>query len=249
MADDKKAPDEYEYPPEEYYKGGEYIPPDDSDEGLESAQPTRSSFLSKRILLILGILFAVGIVYLILLYINTKKESDLSQPTEATASVPSATDSQTITPPAQAVAPPQVGPSAAEQAALDRAAQQNQLNQQSMANLQNQIQQLQSQVNDITNSITTINNQMQVIANEIKAIATDRSLRGKGLNLVTSGTFYHLKALVPGRAWLQARDGSTTTVTIGDRLPGYGIIQMINTDQGIVTTSSGAVIQYSPKDS
>jgi hypothetical protein len=87
-----------------------------------------------------------------------------------------------------------------------------------------------------------------VIVNEIRAISIDRATRGQNLNLPT-GKVYHLKALIPGRAWLQTREGATATVTLGDRLPGYGIIQTINTDSGIVTTSSGNVIVYGPKDS
>jgi intracellular multiplication protein IcmG len=109
--------------------------------------------------------------------------------------------------------------------------------------------QLQSQLSTLTNSISTINNQIQVIANEVRGIAAERGLGGRNISLTTTGTAYHLKALVPGRAWVQSAHGALTSVTIGDRLPGYGIIQMINIAQGIVTTSSGAIIQYGQRDS
>lgn len=248
MADDDKKPDdEYQYPPEEYYKGGEYIPPDDSEEPLEAGIATRSSFLSRRLLIIFGILFAIGIVYLVLLYANYKRSAELSQPTEAgVANIPATNMpevQQPVTPPTQVAVPNQI-----DNSTLQQLVQQNQINQQNMANLQNQIQQLQNQLGSVTNSISTLNNQIQVIANELKAIATDRSLRDRNMGLTTGGTAYYLKALVPGRAWLQSKAGSTTTVTIGDRLPGYGIIQMISPEQGIVTTSSGAIIQHGPRD-
>ena len=125
---------------------------------------------------------------------------------------------------------------------------QNQVNQQSIANMQNQMQQLQSQLNDITQSLSTLNSQIQVIVGQIRATSINREISGRSLRLPT-GPMYHLKALIPGRAWIQTKGGAMTTVTIGDRLPGYGNIQMISTDQGIVTTSSGAIISYGPKDS
>lgn len=247
MADDKKNPEEYEYPSEEYYKGGEYIPPDDSADNLEPTA-TRGSFLPKRVLLLLGLLVATGLVYLFVSFTNSRRAAQLAAPVPAVDTA-SATIPSTPTTPVQ-VAPPVVPQAPApSDAALQQMAQQNQLNQQSVASMQNQIQQLQSQVNDMTNSISTLNSQLQVIVNELRAISIDRSLRGRNAILTTTGTAYHLKALVPGRAWLQSKEGHSTTVTIGDRLPGYGIIQMINVPQGIVTTSSGAIIQYGPKDS
>jgi intracellular multiplication protein IcmG len=198
-------------------------------------------------LIIVGILIAVGIVYLYMLYSTSRRNKALNQPTEvATATVPSAANAPAQQLPAT---PSQPGVSNLSDEALQRSAAQNQANQQSIADLQNQMQQLQNQLNTVTNSISTLGNQLQVIANEIKAIAIDRSLKGQNTGLAVSGIAYRLKALIPGRAWLQSRNGTTTSVTLGDRLPGYGIIQMINTEQGIVTTSSGAIIQYGPKDS
>lgn len=247
MADDKKSQDEYQYPPEEYYKGGEYLP-DDNLEPLEPEEgPRARSPLPKRLLWLLGFILAIAIVYLILTFRNTTQQSaDLTQATPAAAQVPS-----TISTVQQAATPlPQTIPvdNPTTDAAMQRLTMQNQSNQQSIANMQSQIQQLQSQLNDLTNSISTLGNQIQVLSNEIKAIGIDRAVSGRSVSL-SSGTVYHLRALVPGRAWLESPNGKATTVTIGDRLPGYGIIQMININQGIVTTSSGAIIEYGPRDS
>lgn len=265
MADDKKNPDEYEYPSDEYFKGGEYTPPSDT-EPLETGDEPRASHLSRKVLSILGVLLAVGIVYLILLYINHKRNVDLSQPGPTaevgSATIPGAMNaaqiSSTTMPQTQQSQPQTIQTMPAtqvtvnrgvDQATLQNLNNQNQVNQQSMAQLQSQMQQLQSQVNTVTNSISQLNSQLLIIANEIRAIAVDRGLGGRNISMVKTGKTYEIKALIPGRAWLQARDGSTTTVTIGDRLPGYGIIQMINTHQGVVTTSSGAIIQYGQRDS
>lgn len=240
MVDERKSPDEYEYPSEEYYKGSEYIPDEEPLEPLETGIPKRP-FISRRILLLSGLALAVVFVYLLLSFTGSRR-AELAQPTPV---------AQTPIPVQQAAPVQQVvaAPDPTQTQAFQNVAQQTQINQQNIANLQNQMQQLQSQLGDITNSISNLNNQLQTIANEIRAISIDRSLKNRNLSLAVTGIAYSLKALVPGRAWLQARDGSTTTVTLGDRLPGYGIIQSINTDQGIVTTSSGALIGYGSKDS
>ena len=59
---------------------------------------------------------------------------------------------------------------------------------------------------------------------------------------------YHLEAAIPGRAWLKAQNGSTLTVVVGDRLPGYGYIKQILPQQGVLTTSSGRVVRYSASE-
>lgn len=250
MADDKKGPDEYQYPPEEYYKGGEYLP-DDNLEPLEPGESPKAarSGGAKRILWLIGFVLAIVIVYLILSYLNTQRAADLSQPTptEATASIPPTTQNnlQQVTPPSQ----PVTVENPTTDAEIQRLTMQNQANQQTIAGMQNQITQLQSQISDLTNSLSTLGNQIQVIANEIRAIGIDRSISGRSM-AVTNGIVYHVKALVPGRAWIEAPNGKNArTVTIGDRLPGYGIVQTINPTQGIVTTSSGAVIEYGSNDS
>jgi intracellular multiplication protein IcmG len=244
MADDRRSQDEYEYPSDEYYKGGEHIIPPHEEEPTGGAENRY-----RRIISIIGVIIAIIIVYLVLMYLNSKRK-ELAQPTAAvesgTAAIPVAALPVTTTPPIQAEAP--MGPPPSEQAAIQRSVELSQASQQSIADLQNQIQQLQTQIGQVTSSVSTLTNQMQVIANEIRAVSVGRTLKGRGISLNVSGKAYTLRALIPGRAWLQAKDGSATTVAIGDRLPGYGIIQMINTDQGIVTTSSGAIIQYGPRD-
>lgn len=247
MADDKKIPDDYEYPPEEYYKGED----DYSTSEAESLDidRTKKSFLSRRILFAVGFFLALGIVYLILSYRIAQRSAELSQPTPQpviSSVVPPTQPVNVQQPPSTSVNTFAAVPSSNTD--MQRLMMQNQSNQQTIATLQNQIIQVQSQVNDLSSTISTLGNQIQSIVNEIRAISLDRATEGRNLSL-PMGVVYHLKALVPGRAWIQGKDGVTKTVTLGDRLPGYGIIQAIDTDQGLVTTSSGVAITYGPKDS
>lgn len=65
----------------------------------------------------------------------------------------------------------------------------------------------------------------------------------------SGGAQYYVKAMIQGRAWLVTGDGtSTVTVSSGDYLPGYGLVEDISPSQGIVTTSSGGIIQFNPAD-
>lgn len=235
--DDKKSPDDYEYPSDEYYKSEEPHP--DSMEPLEPPGPGGRFPFSRRVMILIGFIVAIGVVYGIL----TIATRQTVKPVVAPVATP------TIPPPVATPQPIIAQPSLPPSNTLAELMQQNQNNQQAIAALQNQMQLLQTQLLQITNSLTTLTNQIQVVAEEVKAVSLDRSLMGRGLSFRPAGKIYHLKALVPGRAWLQTAGGETTTVTIGDRLPGYGIVQMINTQQGIVTTSSGAIIGYGAKDS
>ncbi len=59
-----------------------------------------------------------------------------------------------------------------------------------------------------------------------------------------SRVVYHVQAIIPGRAWLKSADGMTITVVKGNRVPGYGRVTQIDSDNGIVRTSDGTVFGY-----
>ena len=50
-------------------------------------------------------------------------------------------------------------------------------------------------------------------------------------------------AIIPGRAWLKSKDGSTITVTEGDSLERYGKVLVIDASNGVVITSSGVTLR------
>ena len=53
---------------------------------------------------------------------------------------------------------------------------------------------------------------------------------------------------MPGRAWLEARDGRLLTVRPGTKLNSYGTVTEINSRQGVVKTNLGVVIKYGIND-
>lgn len=60
---------------------------------------------------------------------------------------------------------------------------------------------------------------------------------------------YYIQAVIPGRAWLIATNGSTLTVREGTIIAGYGMVKLIDPNQGRIITSSGQVIRFSQEDS
>ncbi len=60
---------------------------------------------------------------------------------------------------------------------------------------------------------------------------------------------YFVKAVIPGRAWLIAENGSTLTVRKGSMIPGYGVVTMVDVSQGRVLTNSGRIISFAQNDS
>lgn len=59
---------------------------------------------------------------------------------------------------------------------------------------------------------------------------------------------YYVRSMIQGRAWLLWGDNNTLTVSTGDVLPGYGKIEVIDTDNGVIKTSSGREIGYRSQD-
>lgn len=121
---------------------------------------------------------------------------------------------------------------------------------------QTDISQLKAQIADLQNTVTTTSNENKAL----KASMTNLSGQVESLKNLLDKTLsrlderhvkritYHIRAVVPDRAWLTSNKGKTTTVTIGDKLKQYGFIKQIDADNGIIYTSSGRTIVYGPND-
>lgn len=61
---------------------------------------------------------------------------------------------------------------------------------------------------------------------------------------------YHVRAMVPGRAWIESADGRySKTIKVGDELKGHGTVDYILFKDGMVLMSDGSYIQYGENDS
>lgn len=157
---------------------------------------------------------------------------------------------------AEVVVPPvTTEPTAMVPSALDRLQQANEKN-------QTTINQLQAQVQDLRNSLaqnatvqSQLNQSMTALTAEVKQLATlvQDSQKPvvkvkKAAVLPSPPLVFHLRAIVPGRAWIVSNDGLSESVTTGDSVPQYGTVQVVDANRGMVLTSSGKVISYGEND-
>lgn len=131
------------------------------------------------------------------------------------------------------------------------------------ADNQTQIDRLSSSISDMQTSLTNLTDKMNTLTMSLQALTTKIQMQDEQIAALTPKPkpipvkharyvprpLYFVKAIIPNRAWLAVAGGNSITVSVGDTLPGYGAIVEINPQLGTITTSSGAIIGYSPDDS
>lgn len=147
--------------------------------------------------------------------------------------------------------------SAAEQANINIANRFKHL-ERAQGDLQTNFQALDSEVSDIKSTLSDLDSRLVQISEQIQSLdAQQEAFLQKQKESASKLTerkktepkpIYYVRAMIPGRVWLTMQDGSTLTLGIGDKLSGYGTITAIDSNQGIVTLSSGAVIGFNPDD-
>lgn len=123
--------------------------------------------------------------------------------------------------------------------------------------LESSLSQVSASLSDMQTKLDGLNKSLQTFSNELTqqqaAITALQQLTQPKPQVVVAKKIpvikrkpYYVQAMVPGRAWLRTANGVTSTVKVGDNLPGYGLILTIDPNQGTVTTSSGITISYGP---
>lgn len=248
MSDKQNMHDEeYQFPHDESYDD---LQPIKLEEEAAAALPleeeeSRSTGLRavweehKRIILIVSAVILVAVVFTIFRTIQHKQEN-----------VPTAIPEQTVvTPAAQPIVDPQLND------------QVNGLKQDSINNtvairqLQRQVQQLDASLNQsrasqqqLNQSLMTLVNQVQQLTAEVKAAHAPKPAKAEPVKVKPAEPpiTFQLRAVVPGRAWVVGSDGQSLSVAVGDSIPQYGSVQNINADEGVVLTTSGKTIRFSP---
>ncbi|MES2204258.1 MAG: hypothetical protein V4496_03460 [Pseudomonadota bacterium] len=123
---------------------------------------------------------------------------------------------------------------------LEAIQQQNQLLTQQLTALSSRVVGLESNLTQSSQAVQGLSQQMGAL----KKVETPPTPLPQLTQSVATGPQYTVEAVVPQRAWLQAGDGSTVTVMIGDDVPGLGAVVSIDPYSGNVTTASGTVIKY-----
>lgn len=208
-------------------------------------------------------LIAVGVVVFImiaykLLSGHHDKQMDTIQPETPASAEPTQVNSQ----------PAVQTPSAPEpQAAVTPQAEQKlsalELNQQ---NTRSEVEAVSNQLNTMNGNVTSLAaqvgqlnqliselqskiEQQSVEVNQLIEKSKPKPVRHHVQKNRTPAKKYFIQAIIPGRAWLVASNGSTLTVREGSVIPGLGTVRIIDPNQGRVTLSSGQVIRFSQEDS
>jgi intracellular multiplication protein IcmG len=121
-----------------------------------------------------------------------------------------------------------------------------------------------SQLNDMQSSLSALNTQVANLSNAVQTVASQLAAQQAAAEAAKQAAqkkiaqqkahpapkpVYFARSMIPGRAWLLTQNGETITVSVGNNLPGYGVVLAIDPIQGTITTSTGAIIGYSPGDS
>ena len=110
-----------------------------------------------------------------------------------------------------------------------------------------------AKITELNSTIANLNSKIDEQAHELDQLAIKheetRKIVQRKVIKGSSLLKYNIQAIIPGRAWLIAKNGSTLTVREGTDIAGYGMVKLIDPNQGRVLTSSGAVIKFSQDDS
>jgi len=134
----------------------------------------------------------------------------------------------------------------------------------SVGNLTQQINQLSATVNNMSNTLQNYPqdimalqvklNQVEQSMQDLKAMMSTKKVLAKPVvkpaktisapSFAIPTTTYYIQAIIPGRAWLINSNGETLTVSVGSKVPGYGVVETIDAIQGIVEVSSNRVLRF-----
>lgn len=126
-----------------------------------------------------------------------------------------------------------------------------------------QISEMNSAVSDVSSKMTTLSANLAALSEKLDAQTQEiarlvalntkrhvvRRSMGPRRGAANTAVMYSIQAIIPGRAWLISSDGSSMTVREGSSVAGYGVVKLIDAEQGRVLTSSGHVIRFSQVDS
>lgn len=239
---------------------------DDESASADAAKETtskvgRSSVKHNAIIVVCLFVLVVLIYKFTGSALEEKKIEPLNAPTSLT--VPPAPTSSDIEVPAETVIPT-VGINAAQDSVDIQTKMSNvEASQESIrsdlttfsaqvSSMNNTLDALTSKIAGLTETITALNTKLEAQALEITRLTVKQAPRVAQryrAHAHASYLRYYIQAVIPGRAWLVATNGTTLTVREGSTIPGYGLVKLIDPSQGRILTGSGQMIRFSQDDS
>jgi intracellular multiplication protein IcmG len=120
-----------------------------------------------------------------------------------------------------------------------------------VSNINSNITLLTNKISELTVAITTLSDKLEMQAHVIERLTVKPVIPVKKTTIrgIKQQIRYNIQAVIPGRAWIVATNGTTLTVREGSYIPGYGQVKLINAGEGRIITSSGQIIRFSQEDS
>lgn len=118
-------------------------------------------------------------------------------------------------------------------------------------NMNSHMDMLTAKIGELSGVIASLNEKLESQSQAILRLSAKQVLKEarQPTRSLRHVEHYFIQAVIPGRAWLVAENGSTLTVREGSNIPGYGRVKLIEPHEGRVMTSSGMVIRFSQNDS
>jgi intracellular multiplication protein IcmG len=266
MAENDQNNDEYKFAELDSYDTdlmGETNKESPSSFDAQQEQEPKQNDVMRKALIVIGIVIFIMVAYKIIVsfYFSGKKEVAQTKP-----SIPPVTQ---VTPqPVQQTTSVTPVPTPVQQTVIEsdpdlkKKVSAIELMQQSV---RSEITSVSDQVNSVSNNINALNAQISKMNQIIESLSAQVTKQSEVINVLivksqpkrvvkvarpmVQRIFYYIQAVIPGRAWLIGTNGSTLTVREGSKIPGYGVVKLIDSIQGRVLTSSGQVIRFSQDDS
>lgn len=216
----------------------------------------------KRILIPAGLIIIIIVVYQFLnWYSSASRTASEIQPKQQGSAIitrpqlaaPQAASSAAAEVSAGVVRPletPRISSAAAaEETAkkMEALVQEVESNREQLANLNDALIKNQQAVNDLSGTVNSVSATLEAISGKVQQLVDQTAAKKKKI-VLPEKPIYHLRAVIPGRAWLIDESDKTITVRVGNLLPGYGKVNFISSREGVVITDSGDVIQYGVND-
>ncbi len=121
----------------------------------------------------------------------------------------------------------------------------------SINQIQNQLAAVQGALNDAANNSQNVQDSISELAQAVKKLVVDaraaKKAKAKPMPKIKPVTYY-IRAVVPGRAWIYGTNKRSASIAVGDTVKQYGKVLAINSQEGMIVTSSGKVITFSSVD-
>ena len=262
MADNDQYNDEYQF------ADLDAISPDGDDQNQEGnagasenpPETPRENNIKRNAIIVIGVVVLLMVLYKIIGMFHTeKKDTDIINPPPVQTVFPTqpSVPSQPVTPVSQST--PSMSDTKVAQKLSDlETNQQTTLTEVTAVNNQlgginNNVNAMSAKMAELTGLVASLTAKLEEQSRALEQIIIRREAKTVQRHVPHKARphypKYNLQAVIPGRAWLIATNGATLTVREGTVIAGYGIVKLIDPNQGRVTTSSGQVIKFSQEDS